>query len=112
MYSDLVNTISSRLGQPEATTIGPKFVKIGARLHKTCGKNSSDIQNTLSIELNAMRGWLEYNILSIHLGKTESIVIASEIRLARTDSLKISYGSVAIDSKSKITYLGLKFDSD
>ena len=76
------------------------------------GKNPAVIQNTLSIELNAIRGWLEENKLSIHLGKTESILIASKIRLARTDSLKISCGSVAIESKSKITYLGLTFDND
>ena len=70
-------------------------------------KTPAVIQNTLSIELNAIRGWLEENKLSIHLGKTESILIASKIRLARTDSLKRSCGSVAIESKSKITYLGL-----
>ena len=46
------------------------------------GKNPAVIQNTLSIELNAIRGWLEENKLSIHLGKTESILIASKIRLA------------------------------
>ena len=49
------------------------------------GKNPAVIQNTLSIELNAIRGWLEENKLSIHLGKTESILIASKIRLARTE---------------------------
>ena len=76
------------------------------------GKNPAVIQNTLSIELNAIRGLLEENKLSIHLGKTESILIASKIRLARTDSLKIYCGSVAIESKSKITYLGLTFDND
>ena len=70
------------------------------------------IQNTLSIELNAIRGRLEENKLSIHLGKTESILIASKIRLARTDRLKISCGSVAIEGRSKITYLGLTFDND
>ena len=53
------------------------------------GKNPADIQNRLSIELNAVRGCLEENKLSIHLGNTESILIASKIRLARTDgSLK------------------------
>ena len=76
------------------------------------GKNPTDIQNTLSIELNAIRGWLEENKLSIHLGKIESILIASKIRLARTDRLKISCGSVAIEARSKITYLGLTFDND
>ena len=52
------------------------------------GKNPTDIQNTLSIELNAKRGWLEDNKLSVclHLGKTESIQIASKIRLAITES--------------------------
>ena len=76
------------------------------------GKNPAVIQNTLSIELNAIRGWLEENKLSIHLGKKESILIASKIGLGRTDIFKISCGSVAIESKSKITYLGLTFDND
>ena len=75
------------------------------------GKNPAVIHNTLSIELNAIRGWSEENKLSIHLGKTESILIASKIRLARTDSLKIYCGSVTIESKSNITYMGLMFDS-
>ena len=76
------------------------------------GKNPAVIQNTLRIELNAIRGWLEENNVSLHLGKTESILIASKIRLARTYIFKISCGSVAIESKSKITYLGLTFDND
>ena len=75
------------------------------------GTNPADIQNRLSIELNAIRGCLEENKLSIHLGNTESILIASKIRLAITDSLKIACGSLAIESKSKITYLGLTFDN-
>ena len=33
------------------------------------GNNPAVIQNTLSIELNAIRGWLEENKLCIHLGK-------------------------------------------
>ena len=76
------------------------------------GRHPADTQNKLSIELNATRGWLEENKLSINLGKTHSILIASKVRLARTDSSQISCGSVAIESKSKITYLGLTFDSD
>ena len=35
LTSHLVKTISNRLGKPETTTIGPKFVKIGARDYKT-----------------------------------------------------------------------------
>ena len=76
------------------------------------GNNPAVIQNTLSIELNAIRGLIEENKLSIHLGKTKNTLIYSIIRLARTYSLNISWGSVAIESKSKITYLGLTFDND
>ena len=39
-------------------------------------------------------------------------MIASKIRLAGKDGLKITSGSVAIESKSNITYLGLTFDND
>ena len=61
------------------------------------GKHPTDIQKSLRNELNSVRGWLEENKLSIHLGKTESILIASKIRLARTDSLQIYCGNVAIE---------------
>ena len=35
LTSDLLKTISNRLGTPETTTIVPKFVKIGARNYET-----------------------------------------------------------------------------
>ena len=47
------------------------------------GKNPADIQNRLGIDLNAIQGWLEENKLSVHLGKSESILIASKIRLSK-----------------------------
>ena len=71
------------------------------------GKNPTDIQNTLSIELNAIRGWLEENKLSIHLGKTESILIASKIRLARTDRLKNFLRQCCLRSQIKDYVLGV-----
>ena len=64
------------------------------------------------VKLYWKKGWLEENKLSIHLGKTESILIASKIRLARTDRLKMYCDSVAIEARSKITFLGLTFDND
>ena len=56
-------------------------------------------------------GWKKVCYPYIHLGKTESILIASKIQLEKADSY-ISCGSVTIESKSKIIHLGLTFDSD
>ena len=42
------------------------------------GKTPTEIENKLSQELKSQSMWLEENKLSLHLGKTESILFASK----------------------------------
>jgi len=44
-------------------------------------RNKSDIENELSNDLNNVSHWLVNNKLSLHLGKTESILFGSKPRI-------------------------------
>lgn len=55
--------------------------------------------------------WLIENKLSLHLGKTESILFGSKIRLSRTPELNISVGGTQIEVKNCVKYLGCDLDS-
>ena len=74
------------------------------------GKDISVIEETLSVELESVSEWLTENKLSLHLGKTESILFASKQRLHKHDSIKVSCGGNDIESKSQVTYLGVTLD--
>ena len=51
------------------------------------GTNTEEIQNILSSELESIREWLIDNQLSLHLGKTESILFGSKRNPAGTITL-------------------------
>ena len=51
--------------------------------------------------------WLVDNKLSLHLGKTESILFASKIRLKSQSNLQISNKGINIESKEVVKYLGV-----
>lgn len=80
-------------------------------------KNKHDIENTLCHDLNIVSQWLICNKLSLHLGKTESILFGSQRRLSSQSSLNISCNGQTIESKTSVKYLGaiidqcLSFDS-
>ena len=46
------------------------------------GKNVADIETTLSSELECVSNWLIDNKLSLHLGKTQSILFGMKRRLS------------------------------
>ena len=56
--------------------------------------------------------WLITNKLSLHLGKTESIVFASKKKLKKVSKMKIVCNNVDIESKSSVKYLGATLDQD
>ena len=75
------------------------------------GKNLKDIQSSLSSELEMVNQWLISNKLSLHLGKTESILFGSKHRLKKSQSnLNISCKGESIEAKDSVKYLGATID--
>ena len=57
-------------------------------------------------ELEMVSEWLVGNKLSLHLGKTESILCGSKSRLKSQSNLRISCKGTNIESKEVVKYLG------
>ena len=53
------------------------------------GKNPNVIAQTLSEELESCRNWLINNKLSLHLGKTESILFGTQNKLKTVNNFQI-----------------------
>ena len=68
------------------------------------------IEETVHNELDSVREWLTANKLSLHLGKTESILFGTKRKLCKTDQFNVICNGTLIDSKSNVTYLGLMLD--
>ena len=50
------------------------------------------------------------NKLSLHLGKTESILFGSKKKLKRANKISVQCSGSIIESKASVTYLGLTLD--
>ena len=74
--------------------------------------NVSEIEDVLSRELKSVSEWLVENRLSLHLGKTESILFGSNKRLAKRRELHITCNGNDIESGEKVTYSGGKKNPD
>ena len=74
------------------------------------GKCPTEIKRKLNLELKSLSGWLDENKLSIHLGKTESILFASKKRLAKANRMVISCNGVNVEAKSSVKHIGLTFE--
>jgi hypothetical protein len=74
------------------------------------GKDVSEIEQTLSSELQSVCNWLVDNKLSIHLGKTESILFGSCRKLKDKIGLHITCNGSNILAKSEVKYLGVSID--
>ena len=55
---------------------------------------------------------VQSNKLSLHLGKTESIVFGSKYKLRKESKMNISCNNVPIEAKSNVKYLGVILDQD
>jgi len=75
------------------------------------GKDRLQIEQELSKELQSVSEWLVDNKLSLHLGKTESILFGSKIRFKKGSSLNISCNGTDIKSTSSVKYLGALLDN-
>jgi hypothetical protein len=74
------------------------------------GNSRTDIENILSSEMEILSQWLICNKLSLHLGKTESILFGSRQRLKSQSTLNVSCNGHAIGSNSSVKYLGATID--
>jgi len=74
------------------------------------GKNKEHITSALSKDLELVSHWLVDNKLSLHLGKTESILFASKPKLKNEPNLDISCNGTKIKSTNSVKYLGATLD--
>jgi hypothetical protein len=64
----------------------------------------------LEANLKTLSCWLEENKLSLHLGKTESILFGGKRKINKMSKLSIMCNDVKIDSKTEVKYLGNVLD--
>ena len=76
------------------------------------GKNIIDIEQKLSEELVKLNVWLMDSKPSLHLGKTESLLFASNRKLKQQKSLRVSCNGIKVGGKEVVTYLGGQLDQD
>lgn len=76
------------------------------------GKDVKTIEILLCSEMEKISNWLDSNKLSLHLGKTESILFASKKKLKKHSYLNINCKGVKIEAKSNVKYLGAVIDQD
>ena len=74
------------------------------------GKDVQNISYCLSNELESCREWLVNNRLSLHLGKTESILFGSKVMLKKSRPLSVSCDGNLIKSSNSVKYLGIVLD--
>ena len=74
------------------------------------GKSIEDIENSLCAEMNSISKWLIDNKLSLHMGKTESILFGNHHKLSLCNKLKIQCNNIDVVSKTKVKYLGIELD--
>ena len=73
-------------------------------------KSLTVIEHRLSRELESIREWLIDNRLSLHLGKTESILFGSKRKLKNNKTIQVQCGNESLTCKSNVKYLGLILD--
>lgn len=74
-------------------------------------KDKKTVELTLSLELGNVSKWLSRNRLSLHLGKTESILFGTRVKLNKNPGFEVLAGDTAINAKDSVSYLGCVLDS-
>ena len=74
-------------------------------------KHVDVIELKLRTALETISDWLVDNKLSLHLGKTESILFGSKRKLSNCENLKVSCNGVNIEAKTSVKYLGASIDN-
>ena len=73
-------------------------------------RDSTVIAERLSIELTACKKWLVDNRLSLHVGKTESILFGSGRKLKRVGSFTVYCDGMPVQRNFEVKYLGVLLD--
>ena len=76
------------------------------------GSDPQEIADMLSKELESCRKWLMDNKLSLHLGKTESILFGSKRKFKNVESFEVRCGEEIIKHVNSVKYLGVQIDDD
>lgn len=69
------------------------------------------MERLLSLELLNLNAWLIDNKLSLHLGKTESIIFGSRQNFKKSLGFSVVVGYFKIAAKEVVTYLGCIMDN-
>ena len=115
-------------GVPQGSILGPVFflcyindmpisIKCKLMLYAddsallVSGNDPNEIAQILSEELESCRKWLIDNKLSLHLGKTESILFGSKNGLKNVNSFEVICNNEVIKNVTTVKYLGLKLNN-
>ncbi|CAG2222199.1 unnamed protein product [Mytilus edulis] len=74
-------------------------------------KNPEVISEKLGKELESCSKWLIDNKLSLHLGKTETILFGSKRKLSKIRNFDVTCNNHTISSQNCVKYLGLNIDN-
>ena len=74
------------------------------------GKDPNVISTALGKNLDICQKWLVDNKLSLHLGKTESILFGTKRKLNEVNSFSVCSGDTKLSSSKTVQYLGVKLD--
>ena len=73
--------------------------------------NLKSVEEKLNEELSICVDWMTDNKLSLHLGKTESILFCSKGNAKKSDGFKVAYNDQVIQRKESVKYLGVQLTS-
>ena len=74
------------------------------------GKSARELSEFLSLELESCRKWMIDNELSLHVGKTETIIFGSSKRLNGVDEFSIKCDDTVVNRVDCVKYLGIFLD--
>ena len=73
-------------------------------------KSIKDLSSFLSGQLAIVQKWLIDNKLSLHIGKTESIVFSSKRKHKEKEGFSIKCGESLVNQVHSVRYLGMMLD--